>query len=80
MAESKSPQIKVEQQIFDLAHTVARVRRAKNLSDYVRGLVLLDAMELAPNLICAYGLPGWITLDRRFRTASPPSMQAQRKR
>jgi hypothetical protein len=55
--------------LFDLARRLMSGRGAENFSEYLRGLILLDAAHDSPDLIIGHDLPGWITRDGRFATA-----------
>jgi hypothetical protein len=41
-------------------------RGAETFSDYVRGLLLLDAADQSPELLLGHDFPAWVTRDRRF--------------
>ena len=50
-----------------LARRIMTVRKATTFSDYLRGLILLDACELDPDLAAGLGVPSWLTTDKRYR-------------
>ena len=58
--------IRVSGELFDLGRKMMSNRSAENFSEYVRGLILLDAAHQSPNLLVGHDLPGWITRDKRF--------------
>lgn len=58
--------IRVTSDLFDLGRTMMSSRGAENFSDYVRGLILLDAAHQSAGLLAGHDLPAWITRDKRF--------------
>ena len=58
--------IRVSSELFDLGRKMMAKRGAENFSDYVRGLLLLDAADDSAELLFGHDLPGWVTGDRRF--------------
>jgi len=58
--------IRVSSEFFDLERKMMSNRCAESFSAYIRGLVLLDAAYLSPDLLVGHDLPGWITRDKRF--------------
>jgi hypothetical protein len=58
--------IRVSSELFELGRKMMSNRGAENFSDYVRGLILLDAAHHSPELLAGHDLPGWITRDERF--------------
>jgi hypothetical protein len=54
---------------FELGREMAVRRGAKNFSEYVQGLILLDAADVSPDLVFGHDLPGWTTRDKRFEAA-----------
>lgn len=58
--------IRVSGELFELGRKMMSSRCAQNFSEYVRGLILLDAAHQSPNLLVGHDLPGWITRDKRF--------------
>jgi hypothetical protein len=58
--------VKVISELFELGRIMMSSRGAENFSEYVRGLILLDAAHYSPELLAGPGLPGWITTDERF--------------
>jgi hypothetical protein len=61
--------IRVSSELFDLGRTMMSRRGAENFSDYVRGLLLLDAIHHSPDLVFGHDVPGWVTRDKRFEAA-----------
>jgi hypothetical protein len=58
--------IRVTSELFELGRKMMSNRGAENVSEYVRGLILLDAAHYSPELLAGHDLPGWITKDKRF--------------
>jgi hypothetical protein len=58
--------IRVTSELFELGRMMMSSRGAQNFSEYVRGLILLDAAQYSPELLAGHDLPGWITRDKRF--------------
>ena len=58
--------IRVTSELFDLGRMMMASRGAENFSEYVRGLILLDAAHYSPDLLAGHDLPGWVTRDKRF--------------
>jgi len=58
--------IRVSGELFDLGRKMMSSRSAENFSEYVRGLILLDAAHHSPDLLVGHDLPGWLTRDKRF--------------
>lgn len=58
--------IRVTSELFELGRMMMSSRGAENFSEYVRGLILLDAAHHSPELLAGHDLPGWITRDERF--------------
>ncbi len=53
-------------ELLELAQRMAGARHAANFSEYVRGLVLLDAAYLYPTVLVGFEIPAWLTRDERF--------------
>jgi len=62
--------IRVSSELFELGRMMMSRRSAGNFSEYVRGLILLDAAHHSPELLAGHDLPGWITKDKRFEMYS----------
>ncbi len=58
--------IRVTSELFELGRMMMSRRSAGNFSEYVRGLILLDAAHHSPELLAGHDLPVWITRDKRF--------------
>jgi hypothetical protein len=58
--------IRVTSELFELGRKMMSIRGAENFSEYIRGLMLLDAANHSPDLPAGIDLPGWITRDKRF--------------
>lgn len=56
--------LRVEPELHRLALELVRERGARDLSDYIRGLLIDDAME-AEKQLRGVSIPGWLT-DRRL--------------
>jgi len=67
--KTKQNVVRVSNELFDLGREMAVRRGAKNFSEYVRGLILLDATDVSPDLVFGHDLPGWTTRDKRFEQA-----------
>jgi hypothetical protein len=67
--KTKQNVVRVSNELFELGREMAARRGAKNFSEYVRGLILLDAADVSRDLVFGHDLPGWITRDRRFEAA-----------
>jgi hypothetical protein len=67
--KTKQNVVRVSNELFELGRKMAARRGAKNFSEYVRGLILLDAADASPDLVFGHDLPGWITRDKRFEQA-----------
>jgi len=61
--------VRVSNELFELGKEMSLRRGAKNFSEYLRGLILLDAAEVSPNSLFGHDLPGWTTRDKRFELA-----------
>ncbi len=59
--------IRVTSELFELGRKMMTHRGAENFSEYIRGLILLDAVHRSPELLAGHDLPGWITRDKRFQ-------------
>jgi hypothetical protein len=62
--------IRVTSELFELGRMMMSTRGADNFSEYVRGLILLDAAHCSPELVIGHDLPAWITRDKRFEIAN----------
>jgi hypothetical protein len=58
--------IRMSSELFELGRMMMSSRGAENFSEYVRGLILLDAARHSPDLPAGHDLPGWVTRDERF--------------
>jgi hypothetical protein len=58
--------VRVSDELYDLGRKMMSSRSAAGFSEYVRGLILLDAAQQSPNLLVGHDLPGWVTRDKRF--------------
>jgi hypothetical protein len=58
--------IRVTSELFELGRKMMSNRGAENVSEHVRGLILLDAAHYSPELLAGHDLPRWITKDKRF--------------
>lgn len=58
--------IRVTSELFELGRKMMSIRGAESFSEYVRGLLLLDAANYRPEMPAGHDLPGWITRDKRF--------------
>ncbi len=67
--KTKQNVVRVSNELFELGREMAARRGAKNFSEYVRGLILLDAADVSPDLVFGHDLPGWTTRDKRFEEA-----------
>jgi hypothetical protein len=67
--KTKQNVVRVSNELFELGREMAARRNAKNFSEYVRGLILLDAADHSPDLVFGHDLPGWTTRDKRFEQA-----------
>ncbi|HMD97486.1 MAG TPA: hypothetical protein VKM93_09195 [Terriglobia bacterium] len=67
--KTKQNVVRVSNELFELGREMAARRGAKNFSEYVRGLILLDAADISPDLVFGHDLPGWTTRDKRFEEA-----------
>jgi len=67
--KTKQNVVRVSNELFQLGREMAARRGAKNFSEYVRGLILLDAADVSPDLVFGHDLPGWTTRDKRFEQA-----------
>ena len=61
--------VRVSNELFELGRQMSARRGAKSFSEYVRGLILLDAADISPDLVFGHDLPGWTTRDKRFEQA-----------
>jgi len=67
--KTKQNVVRVSNELFELGRAMSTQRGAKNFSEYVRGLILLDAADASPDLVFGHDLPGWTTRDKRFEAA-----------
>jgi hypothetical protein len=61
--------IRVSSDLFELGRKMMCMRGAENFSEYVRGLLLLDAVNYSRDLPLGHDIPGWVTKDNRFQEA-----------
>lgn len=64
--KTRQDAIRVSSGLFELGRKMMSSRGAETFSEYVRGLILLDAANHPPKLLAGHDLPGWITRDERF--------------
>ena len=58
--------IRVTCELFEQGRKMMSNRGAVNFSEYVRGLILLDATKYSPELLAGHAPLGWLTRDKRF--------------
>jgi len=71
--------IRVSAELFELGRRMMSARGAENFSEYVRGLLLLDAVQYSRGLLYGHDLPGWVTQDKRFHEALARVMEGKPK-
>lgn len=69
--------IRVSSELFELGRSMTLTRGAGNFSEYVRGLLLLDAIRHSPDLVFGHDVPGWVTRDKRFEEAIAGARKGQ---
>ena len=64
--KTKQNAIRLSTELFELGRKMMFRRGAETFSDYVRGLLLLDAADQSSELLLGHDFPAWVTRDRRF--------------
>lgn len=80
MAQKKSVQVvmRFSEEMLKILQKMAAQRKAATVSDYVRGLVLIDAGREDVDRIIGHDVPAWVTTDRRY-TESMKAASRSRK-
>lgn len=68
MAQKKTVQVAIRfsAEMLKMAGDMMSRRKAESFPDYVRGLILLDAADIDPDLAMGHDIPGWMTKDKRY--------------
>jgi hypothetical protein len=64
--KTKQNALRLSSELFELGRKMMSRRGAETFSDYVRGLLLLDAADQSLELLLGHDFPAWLTKDRRF--------------